>query len=292
MHSIPLLRISMGFVLAAIVLSLSACASESLKIWRQVPVQMARISQTESYKQRFLISTPDIEKKAGIEQDQALDQRMDNIFSELAGPKNWQHLKNMYGIVSVRNELLAGRIHMDGLINFNVYLDPTDLDYVVVEGSGRYFAIRDETDAILMSGDFHIPPQRYVIASLSSGCLPLDIKMYITRIPGKTTYYKDITVRYNLLIDTSNAETNAFSLDYTKDHYAFLDLDDNGKINGDRELIAALKLNGQYHQAKLFDIRGLSFIRDNYIISKEAELATAVSSKKSERECIEHDRSP
>lgn len=285
MPYIQKLRTSSRLVLVAITFIVTACASEKLEIWRQIPIQMTRVSQTESFTQTFLLKAPSIQEKEISARDKALDERMDNIFTNMAGAKNWQLLKNLYGISSVRNELMNGDIHMDGLFNFNVYLDPTDFDYLVLEGSGRFFAIRDKTDAILMSGDFHMPPQRYSIAFMSEGCLPLDIKLYITRIPGRTTYYKDIMVRYDLIIDTSNAADTAYAIDYASDHFAFLDLNHDGKFDPQEELFASLKMNGLHRQAKLFDIRGLLFVKQNYDISAEAKLATAISGKK-ERRCV------
>ena len=116
MPLIPFLRKRSCLVFATATLMVTGCASDSLEVWRQIPVQMARISQTESYKQIFLISTPNIEDKQNTDRDKALDERMDNIFNKMVGDKNWQHLKNLYGISSVRDELMTGQIHLDGLI--------------------------------------------------------------------------------------------------------------------------------------------------------------------------------
>lgn len=276
-------------VLIILIVLLSACADKDLDIFRQVPIQMARVTQTDSYSQTFIIDSPAIREAQGAERDKALDEKMDNIFIHMIGAKNWQHLKNLYGISSLRNELISRRIHIDGLISFTIYLDPLDLDFIIIEGSGRYFAVRDETEAILMSGDFIIPPQRYAIKALKSGCLPLDSKLYITRIPGKTTYYKDTLVRYDLIIDTSNARRKAYSIDYSTPHSGYIDMNGDGEYDADVELFASLKLNDRYHQAKLFDIQGLQFIKQNYRISQEAKLNTALAKKEDQhRQCVIH----
>ena len=299
MTMIYLLKTITKAAYVAVPLLLISCADNSLEFWRQVPIQIARVTQTESYKQTFRIETPLTKNMKNPEKDHKLDERMDKIFTSLIGPRNWQYLKNLYGVSDIRDELIKGKIHMDGLINFVVYLDPTDLDYIVIEGSGRYFAIRDKTSAILMSGDFYIPPQRNFIGSLDnssknsptngliSGCIPLDIKIYTTRIPGKTTYYKDVKVRYELNIDTTNKEHNAYSINYEKNHSAYLDIDNDGSFDKDRDFIASLEMKSRYQQVKLFDLSGMAFIKKNYRIAQYVKLKNMAASKiEQKRQCI------
>lgn len=276
-------------VVIAIIILITGCGDKGLDFLRQVPIQMARVTQTDSYSQTFIINSPAIREKEGAERDYALDEKMDNIFTHMIGAKNWQHLKDLYGISSLRNELIARRIHIDGMISFTIYLDPIDFDYIVLEGSGRYFAIRDETEAILMSGDFSIPPQRYAIEALKTGCVPMDAKLYTTRIPGKTTYYKDKLIRYDLIIDTLNASKDAYSIDYSSTHLGYMDMNGDGEYDAENEVFAILKLNETYQQAKLFDIQGLQFIRQNYRISPEAKLNAAYSRRvDQQRQCVKH----
>ena len=275
-------------MLLVLLFLLTSCASNTAEIWRQVPIQMARVTQTESYSQTFLISTSEIKREEDrAEKDKLLDARMDRIFTTMIGTGNWQHLKNLYGISSIRNELMNRQIHMDGLLNFVVYLDPNDIRYIVIEGTGRYFAIRDATDAILMSGDFHITPQRYSLKSLERGCIPLDINLYISQIPGKTTYYKEMNVRYNLLINKVKKSKNAYTINYDRDHLAYLDMNNDDIYDPDDELIAAMKLNSRYQHVKLFDLSGLLFVKKDYRISEQAELeATIVGKQQQERQCV------
>jgi hypothetical protein len=175
---------------------------------------------------------------------------------------------------------------MDGLINFTVYLDPVNnYKFIVIEGNGRYFSIRNETQEMLLSGDFHIPPQRFRITSLSEGCLPMEINLYLTRIPGKTTYYNKVVVRYDLLMDTSRADQQVYSLDYDAIHYAFMDMDGDGIYDPINEKFGELKMNGTFHPAKLIDISGLEAIK-RYNLSKVDRSATIVAGNESQRKCI------
>ncbi|HEC19021.1 MAG TPA: hypothetical protein ENI97_06715 [Gammaproteobacteria bacterium] len=272
--------ISLGLLLAA-------CSTKDLEFWRQVPIQMTRVTQTESYTQTFRLNNAFIDRKEQPARDQALDENMDKIFTTMIGAKNWQYLKDLYGISTIRDELIDGKIHMDGLITFNAYIDPTDLKHLVIEGSGRYFAIRDKTDAILMSGNFQIPPQRYRIKTLDRGCIPLDIKLYTTRIPGKTTYFKKTLIHYDLNIDTSNAEYKAYALIYDNPHAAYLDLDNNGIFDPETEHIANLNMTNKYHHVKIFDLRGLNLIKMNYHIDEKARLSSKLEGKKDQqRQCV------
>ena len=285
-------RIATKVAYFAVPFILMSCANSSLNIFRQVPIQIARVPQTESYKQEFLISTPSIDKLDNPERDRLRDARMDTIFTSLIGRRNWQYLKNLYGVSDIRNELINGDIYLNGLMNFVAYLDPTDdphdVNYVVIEGTGRYFAIRKKTDAILMSGDFHIEPQRYSLDAFSSGCIPLDVKIYTTRIPGKTTFYKEVLVRYDLLIDTSNEKKNTYSILYKENHPVYLDMNNDHKYEKEIELIASMSMkNTRYPQVKLFDLSGLRFIKMNYKIRKEAELKSLkMSESESQRQCV------
>jgi len=154
-----------------------------------------------------------------------------------------------------------------------------------LEGSGRYFAIRDKTGAILISGDFHVAPQRFSIKTIAGGCLALDNRLYIARIPGKTTYFKDILVRHDLMIDTTNAADKAFSIDYSKQHPVYLDLDKDNKYDPIVERIGDLTIDDLNHQVKLFDIRGMLFIKQNYQFSPETR-NSASESPSERRKCV------
>jgi hypothetical protein len=292
MHITPtrqFIVIQRSIFLLAFVLLVSACSSSpKLEFWKQVPIQIARVSQTDSYQQIYILdSDSEINiNDLSLEQRQKLDARMDLIFIHLIGARNWQYLKNLYGVNSMREELIEKNIYMDGLVNFIAYLDPEDLDYFIMEGNGRFFAIRRKTSEILLSGDFHIPPQRFKIDAMKSGCLPMQIKFYTTRIPGKVTYYQDTTVQYDLRTRPIRKQSDAYTVDYEKPHYAYLDLDGNGEFDK-QELFGSLQLNTRYHHAKLIDLGGRNFIKDQYKTSDRAELEANVAAQEDKsRQCV------
>lgn len=276
--------------LAGLSLLLASCAKQSYEFWRQVPIQLARVSQQESYRQTFTISTPEIKSiRDDTKRNNALDQRMDRIFIHMLGSVNWQYLKNHYGIQSIRNELMNGKIHMEGLINFNVYLDQfvgDDVGHLVIEGSGRFFAIRDKTRAILMSGDFTILPQRYALSELAQGCLPLDIILYTTRIPGETTFYQESVVRYDLIMNLDRKEQDTYSIDYDSRHLAYLDMNEDGIYDAKTELIASMMLNDRHRHVKLFDLSGRHLIKNTYELTAAEESDIASDEEDNHRQCV------
>lgn len=270
-----------------VILGLSGCSS--LKdFWRQIPVQIARVEQTDSFTQSFLISGSKnpVHHPETPEENRILDERMDIIFINLIGAKNWQHLKNLYGVDIIRKELSNNEIRLEGHINFTGYIDPYNLNFIIIEGFGRYFAIRDLTGTILMSGDLYITPQRYNIEQLKSGCIPLESNVYTTRIPGKPTYYNKALLQYDLLINLNNPNEDTISLDYHNPHYGYIDLNNDNEYTED-ELYAAIKLNSRYHHAKIIDLSGLTFVKKDYksrAVSKLEAIRDAQSDKA--RSCV------
>lgn len=280
---------------AVITILLTSCSSvpDELQIWRQVPIQMARVTQTDSYRQTFLIDTDALKIDEKLTEKEKQDKRMDQVFNALIGDKNWQNLKNLYGVNDIRDEVIDGEVRMEGTVNFTAYLDPLDHDYVILEGSGRFFALRAREQTILLSGDYHIAPQRYQIGEFGSSCIPMDISIYTTRIPGKVTFYHGATVRYNLNI--KSYRKNVFSLDYKKAHMGYLDINNDNEYQPD-ELMASLKMDETYHHVKLIDLSGLEFVKNKYqdkakgksrIELEIAELEMeAEKSKQKNRQCV------
>ena len=269
--------ISLSLLILVTTLQLASCSNtESVEIWRQIPIQMARVTQTDSYTQTFILDIADnaTNTELSIDARQQLDARMDQIFIKLIGARNWQYLKNLYGVSSIRDELINKRIHMEGLVNFTAYLDPINNRYVIMEGSGRFFAVRNKTGEILLSGDYHIAPQRYKIDDFESGCIPMETNIYTTRIPGKPTYYKDAIIQYDLIINNEDINNNTFSVDYRREHFAYIDLNSDNNYDAS-EIFASLKLKGRHHHAKLLDLSGLSFVKNNYKISDATALEAA-----------------
>lgn len=231
-----------------------------------VPVQLARISQTETYIQKFsfLNELENCSYQGVSDLIEAQNIRMDKIFKELLGPMNWQNLKDLYGLDTVRSELIEKKIYLKGLINFTIYINPVRQDLFITEGSGRYFLIREKTSEILLSGDFYIKGDYHSINELNNGSLMLDVQLFVTRVPDRITYYKDVYLKYEIFIDTSMKENQVYSIDYNNRHKVYLMENEDDNTTSDEKMIAELSFGKKGGESKLFDLRGLYFLKKDY----------------------------
>lgn len=231
-----------------------------------VPIQLARLSQTEIYTQKFsfLNELENCQYQGMSDIIEAQNKRMDNIFKELLGPMNWQNLKDLYGLDTVRSELIEKKIYLKGIINFTIYINPVRQDLFMAEGSGRYFLIREMTSEILLSGDFYIKGDYHSINELNNGSLMLDVKLFVTRVPDRITYYKDVYLKYEIFIDTSMKEDQIYSIDYNNKHKVYLMENEDDNKTSDEKMIAELSLGKKGGESKLFDLRGLNFLKKDY----------------------------
>ena len=284
----PLAKWPAAAALITALLLTAGCGSSRIDIWRVLPIQLGRVTQTESYQQRFIFKEDNNQNLTDLsaEQQAQLDARLDQTFNILLGAKNWQHLKNLYGVDAIRTELFGNAIHIDGLMNFTAYLDPESVDYAIIEGSGRFFTIRENNGEILQSGDFHIEPQRYKLSAIQSGCIPVETTIFTTRIPGKTTYYKNALIQYDLYFKKIKNDKRAFTIDYDRPHPSYIDLNGDGHYDSS-EHFADLIFNGRHHQAKIFDFAGLNFIKDDYRSdARSAAEAKLAAQEDKSRPCI------
>lgn len=286
--------ISIRIVTLLFISLLSSCSGKGNPVTRVVsdftsviPIQMARISHTETYTQKFDItsflentSSSDKEKNAKI------DEHMDDVFISLLGGKNWQYLKDLYGSESIREEMKNGGVYVEGLINSTIYLVPNinTPDKFVMEGFGRWFVIRKTNKQILLSGDSLIRPKEINISDLSVNDTPdssgndtpgssendtqnvlekkkirLDIDFFVTRIPRRPSYYQKSHLAIDIEINASKINKGVFSTNYDAFHKMYL-IDKKGK----ETKIADLKFKKPSSKYKLIDMRGINLIENDY----------------------------
>lgn len=250
-------------LLAVILATLcSACSFTQV-----VPLQLGRISQSDTFVQKFSFldklsadsgtSSPYSEQRL-----YAGTQKMDQIFTLMLGDKNWQNIKDLYGLGNLRQELLAKKIYIKGFTNIIIYPDPFDANLFSIDGSGRYFMIREKNDAILLTGDYSFYNQQHAISDLKKGYIVLDAKLYLIKIPGLVTYYHEAPIKYKIFIDISLADKQVYSVDYNKKHLAYL-------VEEDEELettapFASISFSPPSRPVKLWDMRGIEFMRRDY----------------------------
>lgn len=250
-------RHSMIFV--AIAFLLATC--------RLVPVQMVRVTQTEFYTQTF--ESLKIETVQANLQDRPVDldqnKHIDETFTRLLGEKNWQSFKDRFGLRSVRDELLKGDIKAKGLLSLVIYINPTDHEEFLIEGSGTYFITR-ENDEVLLSGEFRLPLQSHAITKLKEGMVPISVYLYTSNIPGNTTFFHEAKMLYCVYMETLwNEDTYAIkrkqsdSQDDVVHPVYFLERFD--KTNPNASQIGSLRFERDDSHSKVIDLRGLKMVR-------------------------------
>lgn len=245
-----------------VLLLLSACT-----MLQVVPIQLARINQTEQYQQSFVFASRSSPHCGAYFEELPFESAqircIDTLFATLLGQPNWQKLKDLYGLSALRDEFVKGQLKLDGQIDFVIYVDPREPRRFILEGGGRYFMIRQSTGAILMIGDYRIVPDRYSIRDLNRGYLVLNIQLYVSRIPGQITYLHKAPLKYKIFIDNSMKEDGVYRIDYAKTHQAYMtaNLDD---LHQGTNLIGELTLTEDPYDAKLLDFRGMEFLQTDY----------------------------
>lgn len=260
MELIPRIRLVLLTILAA---TLGACS-----ITRIVPIQMARVPQTETYIQTFDLSgfqsAPDwLYGNTAAREHRSKDAFMDAVFGQLIGRRNWQNLKDIYTFESLQQEVDSADIFVSGTVNFVIYLHPVRQDHAVMEGNGRYSIIRRKNNEILLSGDFRIKPDLVPIADLYSGSMVLNTVFYVTRIPRQTTYYWEAPFMIELFVNNRHQEHGVFAIDYSRPHNIYLTNSRDSKEQ-QRVRIGQFIFDDTARTVKYIDIRMMKYLEDDY----------------------------
>lgn len=262
-HSKKLVKVMIKALLTILICVFIFSSCSLLEV---VPIQMARVTQTEYYEQYFTFleapSTQLEEKKNQSQSDEQSEfRKIDQVFNKLLGDKNWQNIKNLYGVGQFRNELVEHQIFIQGIINFVIYVDPSEQDLFFIEGMGSYYIIRKKTQAILLSGDFYIPLRQKSLYELEKGELIVDVELYVTRVPQQITYLKQIGLKYKIYLNKDLIKHEIFSIDYSAEHEVYLT--DRTSLPSNA-LIAYLKFPQNNRLVKLIDMRGRKFLTKDY----------------------------
>ncbi len=231
-----------------------------------VPIQLARISQMESYTQTFDIDieTADDSTISDNKKHRLRVAELDSVLIDLLGTNNWQHLKDLYGSAQLVNDFLDKKIVMKGHMINTFYLDPVkEHERVLIEGFGRFFIIHRETGDILLSGDARIIPDYYPLTDFEEGLIKLKLMFYITRIPKRNTSYHKTNIVYNIKFNNKFKEQKVYAIDYSATHEMLLHRPLNNS-NNKLQRISSLYFDSRYAGAKLIDFNGLAVIKNNY----------------------------
>lgn len=216
------------------------------KIIRRVPVQMARCTIVDFYSHWY-------DLKDIAEAQSAL--------TRLIGEENFNTLLKYRSDKKTQQFLLDKKITIKGGFSLTISLMPTNPDSFFLDGIGRYFVINDTTAEILFSADFFIKSHNncYAIQELKTGELRVRVNHIIIRHfaykEDKLNYYQDVVIDFCIKLNTQLADKKIYCVNYEASH--------DVKINGD--LIGHLRFEPPASNwAKLIDLRGLNFIRNDY----------------------------
>lgn len=207
---------------------------------RVVPVQMARVTQIDSYEQTYRIHN-EIEA--------------DTVFRKVLGEKNWSIFIAYCGdIIEILKELKNQEIVVQGTIISSMSLNPTNQNLFFIEGFGKYYVIRKTTNEILFSATYTIENNIYSISSIKKDKkLELTIKQKLVRhfYSDKPSYYHDVPLKFRVYL--KKIKENVYSFAYEKKHEFLVD----GKVVG---TLFFKKGKGE----KFFDFRGRNFLYNDY----------------------------
>ncbi|MGH8497767.1 MAG: hypothetical protein ACRERV_03010 [Methylococcales bacterium] len=228
-----------------------------------IPIQNARVFQTEFYRQYFDVDPapgscipdelyPHCERRA-------LDRATDDLFNEMIGKRNWELLTGRHSLGNIRKELREKKVYIEGVLNFSAYLDPFNHGTIWIDGSGRYFLLREKTEEILLYGDFYVPLEKHPLSDLDNGSMTLGVRLFIT-LPGETSVFQNTNentnVRYRVYFDTGAKDHKVYSLDYTKAHDVYLPKSER--------VIGHLYFERPPAPVKLLDLRLIDWLRNDY----------------------------
>lgn len=241
-------------------------------MFRVIPIQFARVPQTETYTQIFTfmdgmqVRAAENDKQDGpVNLAVRQNEKMDLVFNGLMGEENWQSIKDMYGLSSMRQELIEHKIEILGNMVFILYLDPVDQNNIVAEGHGRFYLVRKKYKEILLSGDFDVVSEPYSLEKARrTNYILAKVNLFVTRIPGQITHIHNTNLKYKIYLKNDFKSNEVFSIDYDRNHDVFMPNDVSGNALEEKDKIAIMKFNSVIGKRKISDTRGMMYLRNDY----------------------------
>lgn len=229
---------------------------------------MSRVSFLDAYTQRFFFSEAagGVPSEFDLERQQRINAQIDGHLSRLVGPENWERLKLLYALGPLRDDLIAGKLHVRGHLVTLLALDPFDHDQFHLDGLGRYFIVRETSTGgdVLLAGDFHLVSEPHHIDELNRGYIDVNVSLIITEIPGHVAHLHDANVRYRIFVDTTDARRGIYSIDYQRRHEVHLLSPGQRSIESGSTLIGHVVFDRDPARPVFIDMRGTGYVRQDY----------------------------
>ena len=209
---------------------------------RIIPIQTARVTQVEFFKQYYTFRDASHAK---------------DVFTRILGSRNMQVLMDHYAFGDAINDLLTQKIVAQGSILFTMSLSPTDMDSFFAQGTGRYLIVRKTTSEILLTGDVQIRSKTFNMTDLDSGELRIASNHSFLRYfaPGEINYLSPATIDFIVKMRTVSQKDRVYSIDYQARHPVMFEGEQIGYLEFEHTTPA---------YDKLIDLRGLDLVREDY----------------------------
>lgn len=211
---------------------------------RIAPVQSARVVQTESFRQRFVIENV---------------VRAERVFRSVLGPENYDALKPDEWVPYVE-KLLAGSVEARGEGTLVISIMPQRHDQFFFEGWGHYSVADRESKQILFSGEFTVVDDGpHSMTEFQRGYLDTRVRQSLVRhfaLHRPTFIHESELV---LRVHIKRIDQDLYILDYGTGHEVGI-VNDVGRV----EVIGCAEFDDQRDGRKLIDLRGIDFLRDDY----------------------------
>ncbi|BBM87911.1 hypothetical protein [Candidatus Uabimicrobium amorphum] len=212
-----------------------------LQSCRVAPIQMARVTQIDSYKQTYNFK----------DESQAA-----RALEKLMGQKNWEILIDYLGSSEYFQELQSKNIFVKGSFVMSITLNPKDHNRFLVEGFGRYYVVRNKTNEVLFSADYRIIEKQHTIDDFQKKkVLNVDVQHSMIRhfpTEGEKNFYHEAPFNMNIFV-TSTTD-GVYTLNYDKEHELVID----GEVVGNMYFAKSLA------QQKLIDLRDMGYVKNDY----------------------------
>jgi hypothetical protein len=219
-------------------------------LFRRVPIQFSRTTQTEFFKQYYEFGDAEEAK----EKTKAImgEDAWDIFYYTKYGPSKDQILLQ---------NVNSRKIYVRGAITLSIYLSPIDHDTIFVEGVGRYALVEKEADKemILFTADFFVTNSTISIKrelKTENPIIDINISQFLVRhfvlMPSPNYITDKLPLKFKIQLEPVRNNEDVYRINYSARHDVIFDNDRIGFLEFDKLV---------HNQYKYIDLRGRNFLR-------------------------------
>ena len=268
---------------SSILLSFIVLISQSCRV---IPIQMARVSMSESFKQSFLFTSGNSSHNDTSTVASIKIQNTDYILGKLLGSQTYKEIKDKPQIEALR----SGQCVSQGNVSLFLSVIPSSFrskNYLkfVVGGSGKYMIYLEREKQVYFSSDLQLLENEYHdMDELERGTITVHFKQQLTNhlsygipeqvvntmfpvtsikpkilpseiLPLKDNFNDDAIITINIKMNKTLAKNQIYTIDYEVPH----------EVKLENYLIGYLTFEKPIEPLNhLIDLRGMHFVRNDY----------------------------